>query len=515
MSSPGYPPHRGPHAEDTGILHDYESLYSKGSRLILSPHKPVRPYGKWIYPQPECLKPSDMILSEAEQTFSLSRLVFEPANSPLMFDKNAKYGKEADMEVEILEMIGGRPGPHYTPGKQKLLCRVLVAPATSPNEHEQETPSQGQLLFLKVFDAFFWYKEIDITQSNLKVTILADSAFSDEYGAYHYLYECGRTGFPDLAPEFYGGWTAKVTSVHPAFENKTRKVAVLALEYVDGVCLQKLFLPPHAPALSTIELYKDSSAPASFSTDQEQRMKIVAQLMDGTLTQEFLGLDHCGLHPKNVIVTMRNLGQQLEEPRAVLVDYCQAWIDHMRTEPVKLWQHWPTKPHPLMRFGWHRLDPFRGWIPSEWRGPEHDIDDTPLLDQWMVKRFGPLTGNDEYTMFVTETLPTVTERHSSTTLPTEIEAAGHHLAPHDKGEVAEGLNDNVSQSQLLAGFSGGQESLPEPEDDEPIDLPENTAVDESAQPRQLQGVLNRSLLDRPANVMQRVIQLQTRRKNDT
>ncbi|KAF6826897.1 hypothetical protein CMUS01_09244 [Colletotrichum musicola] len=409
MSSPENT-HTEPQAEDTCILLDHKSHYFRGSRLILSPHKPVRPYGMCFYPSSECLTPTDMILSEAEQTMSLSRLVFEPTNSPLMFDKNATYGKEAEMEVEILEMIGGGPGSHYTPGKQKLLCRVLVAPATSPNEHEQETPSQGQLLFLKVFDALFWYKEIDITQRDVKVTVLADSAFSDEYAAYHYLYECGRTGFPDLAPEFYGGWTAKVTSVHPAFENDSRKVAVLALEYVDGVCLQDRFLPPHAPALNTIKLYKDSSAPASFGTDQEQRMKLVAQLMDGTLTQEFLGLDHCGLHPKNVIVSMRNLGQQLEEPRAVLVDYSQAVFDHLRTQPVKLWQHFPTKPHPIMRFGWHRLDPFRGWIPSEWRGPEHDIDDTPLLDQWMVLRFGPLTGNDEYTVFVKETPATATER---------------------------------------------------------------------------------------------------------
>ncbi|KZL67709.1 hypothetical protein CT0861_10997 [Colletotrichum tofieldiae] len=329
----------------------------------------------------------------------------EKANAPLNTNENNQYDEDAEMDVEILRIIGGNSGSGYNPGPQKVLCRVVVAPPTSPSKQEHEVPIKGQLLFLKIFDALFWHKVVDITKRRLKITIQADSAFSDEFGAYHFLYKCRRTGFANITPEFYGGWTTKVTSVNSIFANQFRHVAVLAIEYVDGVCLQDLFLPTGLiPKI--VNLYTDSSAPASFNTYQDQRMKIIAKLMDGTVTQEFLGLDHCELHPKNVIVSMRNLGQPLEEPRAVLVGYGRALVDELRTEPARFWKHFLTKHHPVIRFGWHRLEPFKGWIPLAWRGPAHDIDDAPLLDKWMVETFGPLTDNPEYTTFVPETLPT-------------------------------------------------------------------------------------------------------------
>ncbi|GKT52251.1 uncharacterized protein ColSpa_12432 [Colletotrichum spaethianum] len=88
--------------------------------------------------------------------------------------------------------------------EEKVLCRVVDAPTTSPSKQKQEIPTKGQLLFLKFFDALFWHKVVDITKRRFKVTIQADSAFSDEFGAYHFLYECGRTEFSNIAPEFYG-----------------------------------------------------------------------------------------------------------------------------------------------------------------------------------------------------------------------------------------------------------------------------------------------------------------------
>ncbi|KAF6823017.1 hypothetical protein CPLU01_11641 [Colletotrichum plurivorum] len=392
------------HAEDGGIVLDHTRLYSQGRRLRLSPHKAPPPYGSNLYPTPEGLTSKDMILSEDEKGCSLNRLIFHPRNAPRNLDENNQRQETAQLEVEIIQVIGSSLGRIYTPGPQKALCRVIVAPSTSPWMEEHELPRKGQLLFLKIFDALFWHRFVDYSHATEKLPFRVDGAFSDEYAAYHYLYECGLTGSPDLVPEFYGGWTAKVTSCNAAFKDQFRHVAVLAMEFVDGVCLEHLFNPT-GPNLETVKLYEDGPAPASFTTDQNQRMKIVAQLMDGTVTQEWLGLHYGKLLPRNVIITMRNESQPLEEPRAVLVDYGNAFVDHLLTQPVDVWKHWPTKPHPLLRFGWHRLGPFRGWVPSEWRGPEHDIDDAPLLDQWTVLRFGPLTGNDEYTTFVTETLP--------------------------------------------------------------------------------------------------------------
>ncbi|KAF6803291.1 hypothetical protein CSOJ01_10992 [Colletotrichum sojae] len=350
-------------AEDGRVVLDHTRLYSQGRRLRLSPHKAPPPYGSNLYPIPEGLTSKDMVLSEDEKACSLNGLVFHPRNAPRNLDESNHHQETAQLEVEIIQVIGSSLGRIYTPGPQKALCRVVI------------------------FDALFWHRFVDYSQATEKLPFRVDGAFSDEFAAYHYLYECGRTGFPDIAPEFYGGWTAKVTSCNTAFKDQFRHVAVLAMEFVDGVCLERLF-NPMGPNRETA-----------------QRLEIMAQLMDSSVTQEWPGLDHCDVHPRNVIVSMKNQGRPLEEPRAVLVDYASAVVDHLRTQPVKLWQHFPTKHHPLLRFGRHRLDPFWGWIPSEWRGPEHDIDDAPLLDQWTVLTFGPLTGKDEYTTFVTETLP--------------------------------------------------------------------------------------------------------------
>ncbi|KAK1975761.1 hypothetical protein LZ30DRAFT_338133 [Colletotrichum cereale] len=402
-------------SEDGCILVNHERLYSPSRRLRISPHKPLLPYGSHLYPIPQGMTSADMMLSEEEKTFSFTKLVFNHRNAPRVRDESNQQDEDVQMEVEILQMIGGNPGSGYSPGPQKVLCRVVVAPSTSPQKQEHEMPVGGQLLFLKIFDALFWHKVIGITKRLLKVTVQADGAFSDEFGAYHFLYEHGRTGFSrtefdrtgysHAAPQFFGGWTAKVTSAHPTFANQSRQVAVLALEYVHGVCLESLFTSS-GPIPDRFKLYRGTPAPARFSTDLDQRMQIVAQLMDGTVAQEFLGLDHTELHPKNVIITMQNMGQPLEKPRAVLVGYGRALVDDVRTEPAGFWKHFPTKHHPIIRFGWHRLDPFGGWIPLEWRGPEDDIDDAPLLDKWMLETFGSLKGNPEYTTFVRETPPT-------------------------------------------------------------------------------------------------------------
>ncbi|KAK2035473.1 hypothetical protein LX32DRAFT_700251 [Colletotrichum zoysiae] len=310
------------------------------------------------------------------------------------------------MVVEVLKIIGGAPGYGYSPGPQKLMCRVLEAPG-SLTEEDHKRPIEGRYLFLKIFDPLFWHKVVCITQRSVKITTQADSAFSDEFGVYSHLYRHHLTGFSGaefapVAPEFFGGWTTTVTSGHDAFANQTRKVAVLALEYIEGVRLQQLFRRA-GPTRQTVTLYEDNTdgPPASFRTDQAQRMQIMAQVMNGTVEQEFNGVDHCDLHPKNIIITMRNMGQALEKPRAVLVSYSRAIVDSLRTEPAKMWRHFPKKPHPIVRFGWHRLVCFEGWVPLEWRGPEHDIDDCVELDRWMLDTFGTIgRRNPEYTTFV-------------------------------------------------------------------------------------------------------------------
>ncbi|KAK1965907.1 hypothetical protein LY78DRAFT_711726 [Colletotrichum sublineola] len=270
-------------SEDAGIFMDHEQLYSSGRKLRLSPHKPLPSYGSHLYPIPEGWTSTNMMRSEDEETFSLNRQVFDPRHAPRS-SGNIQPDEGADMVVDIVRMIGGSPGPGYSPGPQKLLCRVANAPTTSSREQRHKMPIEGQMLFLKVYDALFWHKVIDVTERALNVPVQAGSAFSNEYGAYHFLYGHGLTGFDPIefestgyspvAPQFSGGWTVKVGSVNPEFANKSRQVAILAIEYVDGVYMRDLFTEA-GPMRGPVQLYQASPfdkkpAPASFNTDEER-----------------------------------------------------------------------------------------------------------------------------------------------------------------------------------------------------------------------------------------------------
>ncbi|KAL2878907.1 hypothetical protein SGCOL_005875 [Colletotrichum sp. CLE4] len=400
--------------EDGAILLDHQWIYSPGRRLHLQQHKPLPPYGSHLYPIPQTLSSQDMMLSNDEKNYSLRRIVFDPRNAPKTHSMNNQNDPSSLIEVEIVRMIGGSPGAEYQPGPQKILCKVVVSPSTLPNKQEHDIPFEGQLLFLKIFDAFFWHKATDITKRAIKLTIQADGAFSDEFGAYDHLYKKKLTGFPNVAPQFYGGWTTAVKTLHPSFANQTRNVAVLATEFIEGTCLDQLFTVA-GPNAEVVNLYGDAKPPGAFTTNRDDRMKIIKQLMDGTISQEHIGLDHCEVYPENVIISMRNKGESLEEPWAVLVGYGRALVDHVRTRPAKMWEHFPLKHHPILRCGWPRWKFFAGWIPAAWASPPGKADDVPLLNQWVVLTFGRLDVNEIYTIF--PTMPTSPQPEGLSTSP--------------------------------------------------------------------------------------------------
>ncbi|KAJ0326453.1 hypothetical protein COL5a_006963 [Colletotrichum fioriniae] len=402
--------------EDGGILFDHKEIYSPGRRLLLRSHKPLPPYGRHLYPIPDGLTSDDMMLSDEEKKYSLRRLVFDPNNAPKTIDKSNQNDPVASIEVEIIRMIGGNAG--YHPGPQKVLCKVVASPSTAPNEREHEVPSEGQLLFLKVFDSLFWHKtsDTDIAKRLIKVTIQADSAFSDEFGVYHRLFEKGLTGFPHVAPQFYGGWITAVNSINSSFADRTRDVAVLATEFIDGTSLDQLFTLA-GPNSEVVELHNNAESRGAFTTNQDERMKIIEQLLGGTVSQEYIGVDHCEVYPENVIISMRNKGELLEKPRAVLVGYGRALVDGLRTKPAKLWESYPLKPHPILRCGWPRWQFFAGWIPTAWASPPGKADQVPLFNQWVVLTFGRLDVNEKYAAF-----PTIPQSYRPEGLSTTSEA---------------------------------------------------------------------------------------------
>ncbi|KAF9871935.1 hypothetical protein CkaCkLH20_10567 [Colletotrichum karsti] len=377
---------------------DQKAAYSPGKRLHLTPHKPPPPYGSCLYPMPEGVNVDSLEMTEEEENLSEREICFDPRNAPLNIDESNQGNKDFGMEVEILQMIGGVPDDVGSLGTHKLLCRVIVAPSATPYTNEQRVPIEGQQLFLKIFDPLFWFDvEVDISVDGLRPTSLADMAISDEFAAYHYLFAKGMTGMPHLAPDFLGGWTTEVESVLSSFRGMKRVVTVLATEYIDGVCLGALY-ETSGPVDKIIKLHDDGKKSSTLRTGFKHRMRIMAKIMDGTISQEFIGVHHGEFHPRNFIITMRNLGQPVKEPRVAMVGWHSAIVDHLRQEPVEMYRHFTKKIHPYMRFRWNRrLLPFEGWIPSEWKGPEDNIKDSPMLSQWMVKTFGSVATVDNPT----------------------------------------------------------------------------------------------------------------------
>lgn len=375
-----------PLPDDAFIPGDRDFLYSPRCSLVLTSHEAPRPWGHH-YPDPSDLKPADMGPTDEEKSFSQTQLAFSEKNRPLRFDQEKQNFKDDQLHVVIVKIIPGNRGRGDFPGPHNLLCRVTRAPA------KQKQLSVGDSIFIKVYDPLFWWAT-DLLDIYFKVTTRADMAFCDEVGAYSFLQQKGLTGFPHLAPEFFGSWTAAVTSSNPKYEGQTRHVGVLALEYIDGIQLDKLFTPMERPRASSVQLYEDTDTPASFDTDEATRMDVMAKLLGGNMQQEFAGITHGDIHPRSVIVSMRNGNTILDSPRVALVGWRTSVVDSIAREPQAAFAYYSKPPHPWRRYNIVRLRPFLGWISRDWQASAQYPRHSPELNRWMFDTFGSLHNPD-------------------------------------------------------------------------------------------------------------------------
>ncbi|KAF3802115.1 hypothetical protein GCG54_00012361 [Colletotrichum gloeosporioides] len=372
--------------EDEYIPGDRDALYSPGRSLVLNSHQAPPPYGH-MYPNPHNLRPADMALSDDESVLSRTRQVFKETNRPHGFSQIAQIDRYAQLHVTIIKAIPGNRGQGDFSGPVNLLGRVTKASS-------KQNLSVGDLTFIKVFDPLLWWKDVELLDRCLKVTTRADMAFCDEVGAYSFLQQKGLTGFPHLAPELFGSWTAAVTSSNPEFEGQTRHVGVLALEYIDGYQLDKLFTPMERPRASSVQFYEDTDTPVSFNTDEATRMDVMAKLLGGNMQQEFAGITHGDIHPRSVIVSMRNGNTILDSPRVALVGWRTSVVDSIAREPQAAFAYYSKPPHPWRRYNIVRLRPFLGWISRDWQASAQYPRHSPQLNRWMFDTFGSLHNPD-------------------------------------------------------------------------------------------------------------------------
>ncbi|TDZ65258.1 hypothetical protein CTRI78_v003572 [Colletotrichum trifolii] len=455
-------------SEDSFITFDHGHLYSPGRLLVLNPHTPPDPYGTSDYPDPPNLKPADMGPTGKEKGFSRTRLVFDDRNQPLNLDTSKQDEKDRLMHLEVVQLLVGNSSVGYRPGSQKLLCKVVKRPLIVPDIKVQELPRENDLVFVKVYDPLFYSRTPDPLDAPFKATTRADMDLSDEVGAYSSLYKKGLTGYPKIAPQYHGCWTAKVGSLHPVFQGLSRHVGVLLTEYIDGVILRRCFSYGHAPT-EALPLYYTSPSPATLQVDEETRLGTMAQLLEGFVEQEYAGITHCNVHPDKIILSLRNGPVHLEKPRLCLVGYRTAVVDDLMRDPQDPYEHFPTMPHPILRFGIERLDPFLGWIPPEWKTKAAE---SAPLHCWILETFGDFNSN-KYTTFRPLTSPEISllTEASSQDLDDSASENFDHAADWERYMAAVKVEEAERAAEKELPFRGGFITADTKIDDMPTALP--------------------------------------------
>lgn len=324
--------------------------YGPGKKLTLFPHSPPDPHGRSTYKVPDGLK-EKRILSEREEDMSMTALCFDDDNRPHLLDTSQHGDPANSLGVEIIESLSnGNDGDN-----QVLLVKILHKPTT---DLKFPVPDTHELAVVKIFDPLFFPEDVPEEEGPWKVTSRADMKLSREAGAYKELHAYNLTGYPHLAPQYYGCWTTCLTSHSPDFEGKTRHIGLVLLEYIQGTSIRdicrhgadEVLIPPKG------RICVHTDGPDSFKFTEEKRLDILALLLAGVVEQVYKGVWHEYVEPENVLITIRNKSAILEAPRVALIAYDICTIDSKCKKPMNRWERFPHTAHPSKCF-----DPARVW----------------------------------------------------------------------------------------------------------------------------------------------------------
>ncbi|KAK2043877.1 hypothetical protein LZ31DRAFT_585048 [Colletotrichum somersetense] len=261
--------------------------------------------------------------------------------------------------------------------KMKLKCEVLQVPSDTPSSNNHQVSAVAEVIFLKVYDPMFFPQNVSEIDAQWKVTARADMALSNEVGAYGLLHQHSLTGSPNIAPQWLGCWTTEVVTTDDAYKGRTRHVAVVALSYIDGVCLQKLLYTDENRELCYIgdHFRVGSDVTELRALDTDACLDVMEDLLANISRQYRAGVNKYGMIPQNVIE--------------------QHYIGPFRDPPHNRWARLEKPIRPWYRWDFKRLELFFRcrWFSSDWEVVDGNCH---RLKQWLVDTFGPLRGNDEY-----------------------------------------------------------------------------------------------------------------------
>ncbi|KAK7440708.1 hypothetical protein CaCOL14_013064 [Colletotrichum acutatum] len=386
--------------------------YAHGEKLDLVPHDPSEPFGSGDFPpfqddyQPRSLEPT---------------------------------GEELKLKKPQLKIVGPlRAGRDV--GSQILLCKVVQVP-TDRNKIKKHAPFPtfpkhskvrrgDSFVVAKVFDPRLYPMRggLDLPKKPpFDDATVAYSELCREAAVYQFFYEKEMSGYPHIIAQYYGCWVInrKVFDVAATIDEW---VGLILIEYIEGLSIEAMctrdrgtgYLQP--PLGRPVSLHSDPKAEGKgqakmLPLDRQVCLDAIKDLLKEIVVCMHLGVSVPDIFPRNVFLTLRNNGLDLETPRVVMLDhlFSSVW-EHTEAGKAGLPAYFADlklPPHPWEQFGIRgKMRQFLGWIPEQWDDskawPETTTQGTAAttaksFDDWLVDCFGPLQdSNPDYTVYPEE-----------------------------------------------------------------------------------------------------------------
>lgn len=412
---------------DLNIRYVAARRYAPGEKLDLVPHDPSEPFGSGDFPP------------------------FQDDYQPRSLQPTAEELKLKKPRLKIVESL--RAGRDV--GSQILLCKVVQGPTDRDNIRKHapfptfpkhsKVRRGGSFVVANVFDPRLYPMRdaIDLPQKPpFDDVTVAYSELCREAAVYQFFYENEMSGYPHIIAQYYGCWVInrKVFNVDATVDEW---VGLILLEYIEGLSIEAMcyrdrhtgYLQP--PLGRPVSLHSDPEAEGKgqakmLSLDRKVCLNAFKDFLKEIFVCMHLGVSMRDIFPRNVFLTIRSNGHDLETPRVVLLDHLFSVVwEHSR--PCKEGVPFPfgdleLPPHPWEHCCVSAVSEFLGWIPPQWddrkwlpaktspaatslaTGQASDVagvtEETGIaksFSDWLVDCFGPLDdSNPDYTVYPEE-----------------------------------------------------------------------------------------------------------------
>lgn len=170
------------------------------------------------------------------------------------------------------------------------------------------------------------------------------------------------------ALKYFGSWTFALPITY-AMEKVRRSVRLVLMENIKGPSIQSVCLDPAALSLYT----------------EQDRLEILAMVVDSTVRERYAGVDQRDLASRNVILRPSSsplASNKRPLPQPVIIDYNIAILSELSLRGKEQFQLAKLPENPMAVFWDMSFADFQGWAPSKWDG------NLQASQQWSKERFG-------------------------------------------------------------------------------------------------------------------------------